>query len=233
VERRSRDFISNPDPAGLAISTNTIGVVSLHRFRLLSDPMRRCVFVLLLPMFVVTYIHSETPWFSVGVDSKLDSTFTKDPRFPVKPQSDVSIAASLELLPLELLGLGASLGYHWTKDSNLQGGFLYRAYSGADLRLFFSSRFLTLLKSEAIVLVMGSNQGALMRLDRYELTTLYFFYWGLFIHPFLELGFRRFPLLSVQLALPFDYYFRKELDLSTSIGLGLNLKLYPLRKQWD
>ena len=195
--------------------------------------MKRRVIVLALFVSIGTYGICEAPWFSVGADGRLGSAFAKDPRFPVKPQTDVGIAASLEFLPFEFLGLGASLGYHWTKDSNLQGGFLYRAYSGADLRIFLSSRFLTIIDGQAIRLQLGANVGALMRLDHYDLTTLYFFYWGLFIHPFLEMGFRGLPLLAVQFALPFDYYFRKDLDVSTSIGVGVNLRLYPLRNKWD
>ncbi len=195
--------------------------------------MKRCTFVLALFVSISTYGICEAPWFSVGADSKLGSAITKDPRFPAKAQTDIGIAASMEFLPFEFLGLGASLGYHWTKDSNLQGGFLYRAYSGLDLRIFLSSRFLTIVDGRAIRLQLGLNQGVLMRLDRYDLTDLHFFYWGLFLHPFLEMGFRERPSLAVQFTLPFDYYFRKDLDLSTAIGVGVNLRLYPLRNKWD
>jgi hypothetical protein len=195
--------------------------------------VNRHTFVLALFVFIGLNGFSEAPWFSVGAESRLGATFTKDPRFPVKPQTDVAVAASLEFLPFEFLGLGTSLGFHWTKASNLEGGFLYRAYSGGDLRFFISSRFLTLFDGRSVRLELGSNQGALMRLDRYDLTTLHFFYWGLFIHPFVELGFSGLPLLAIQIALPFEYYFRKELDLSTSIGVGVNIRLYPLRKPWS
>jgi hypothetical protein len=201
------------------------------RIRLLSNAVKRQA--LILALFVSCGVNGicEVHWLTLGAESRVGSTFTKDARFPVKAQLDIAIAASVEFLPFESFGLGVSYGYHWTKDSNLEGGFLYRAYSGSDLRIFISTRFLSILDGPSVTLLLGSNQGALMRLDRFELTNLHFFYWGLFVHPFLEMGFTGIPLLGVQISVPFEYYFRKELDLSTSIGVGANIRLYPLRKQ--
>ena len=194
--------------------------------------MRRILTATALCLLLSTHLFPENGWFSFGLEAKIDTVFTAVDPFPAKPQPDGGIGFNLEFTPLSFLGIGASLGYHWTGTSNLDGGFLYRAYSGGDLRLFLSLRYLTLVQNDSITLLLGSNQGAVARLDRYELTTLYFFYMGAFVQPFLELGFNRYPPASIQFSLPLSYYVRKDVDLNLAVGLGVSFKMAPFRKSW-
>jgi hypothetical protein len=175
---------------------------------------------------------AENPWIHLGLDGRTGVVYTKDPRFPTKTQLDLAIGGSFEVTPLSFFGLGFSFGHHWTKASGLEGGYRYRAHSGSDLRLYLTLR-LALLRNTRTQLILGSNQGGLARFDSYDLTPLNFFYMGLFIHPYLELAFSKIPYLGFQLGFPIDYYVRKDLELSTSIGVGVGIKLSPLRESWE
>ena len=194
--------------------------------------MRKIFFLLAFTLLFPWHLAGENGWFSLGVEAKLDTTFTRVDPFPAKGQPDGGLGLILEVTPLSFFGIGASLGYHWTGASNIEGGFIYRAYSGVDVRFFISLRYLTLVQTEALTLLLGSNQGAVARMDQYELTTLYFFYMGFFLQPFLELGFGGFPPASFQLTFPFSYYVRRDVELSLSMGIGLAFKLAPLRRSW-
>ena len=191
------------------------------------------VLAALLLAALVPLAHADPDWLTLGLTSRAGANFTRDPRFPTKGQTDLAVGGLIEFVPLSFLGIGTELGYHWTKPSNLDGGFRYRGHAGWDLRLYVMLRYLRLAESSKLLLFLGSNQGVTARLDHYDLTTLHFFYLGVFLHPYLELGLVELPVLSFQLSLPFEYYFRKDRDLSTSIGVGVAVRYSPLRKRWS
>ena len=92
--------------------------------------MRRVFFLLALAVLFPLHLFGEHGWFALGVETKLDTTFTRVDPFPAKAQPDGRIGLNLEVTPLSFLGIGAAFGYHWTGASNLEDGFIYRATLG-------------------------------------------------------------------------------------------------------
>ncbi|MBA7484791.1 hypothetical protein ES707_20322 [subsurface metagenome] len=174
----------------------------------------------------------ENGWLHIALNSRAGMILTKNETFPVKTQADGGIGLSLEFSPSSFLGFALAYAYHWTGPSNLEGGFAYRAYSGSDVRLSVSLRYAELINNESVILLFGSYQGAIARFDRYYLTSLHFFYPGLFVQPFLELGLHVFPESSMQLSLLLEYCFRHDLVFCASAGLAFSFVFSPLRSTW-
>lgn len=166
---------------------------------------------------------------SFGVAS--GGALTRDERFPMKPQWHINLGAGADLPMGGPISLGLGLAFHKTAASSLEGGFLYRSHSGMDCRLYLTAeRILLPLRLRDFRIYPGLAAGFLARYDKYELTTLYFFYPGIFLQPFVEIG--KAGRLSLIVSVPLDYYFRRDLKLSMSAGLGLSLRLY-MRKNYE
>ena len=174
----------------------------------------------------------ENGWLHFGLNSCGGMVLTKTEIFAVKPQAGGSLGLSLEFSPTTFLGFALAYAYHWTGPSNIEGGFVYRTYSGSDFRLSVSLRYAELFNNETVILIFGSYQGGIARFDHYDLAALHFFYPGLFVEPFLELGLHEWPESSMRLSLPLDYYFRHDLALSASVGLTFSFVFSPLRHAW-
>ena len=181
-------------------------------------------FFLLIPGSQVFSDESRVQRWAVGTESRTGVVLTKDPSFPAKLQPGVGLWLTSDWILLPRLRMGTAVGFHWTGGSNLAGGFLYRAYNGFDLRIYAS---MVGQAAPSSMLTLGFHIGPLARLDRYSRTLLYFFYPGVYVHPFLEGRFRNSFLSRWTLGIPVELYFRKDLQLSLSAGLGLNLALYP------
>ena len=174
----------------------------------------------------------ENGWLHIGLNAKLDTVLTKNESFAVKPQMDGGPGLSIEFTPVFFLGFGLAYAYHWTGPSGPEGGFVYKAYSGSDLRFYVSLRYLALAENEALILLFGSNQGATARFDLYDPMSAYNSYLGVFAQPFLELGFHEYPQSSMQLSIAIDYFLRRDLILSAAAGLEFSFILAPFRKTW-
>jgi hypothetical protein len=181
-------------------------------------------FFLLIPGSPAFSDESSVQRWAVGMESRTELVVTEDLIFPAKLQPGVGLWLTCDWILLPRLRVGTAAGFHWTGGSNLAGGFLYRAYNGFDLRVYAS---LLGQAAPSSTLVFGFHIGPLARLDRYSRTLLYFFYPGVYVHPFLEGRFRDSFLDRWTLGFPVELYFRKDLKLSLSAGIGLNLTLYP------
>ncbi len=195
--------------------------------------LSRAAACLILTFNALTCGGWENGWLHMALNSRAGMSLTKNETFPVKTQADGGFGLSLEFSPSSFLGFALAYALHWTGPSNLEGGFAYRAYSGSDIRLSVSFRYAELLNNESVILLFGSYQGGIARFDRYDFTSLHFFYPGLFVQPFLELGLHVFPESSMQLSLPLELCFRHDLVLSASVGLAFSFVFSPLRNTWN
>ncbi len=157
-----------------------------------------------------------------------DMSMARDIRFPTKVQMGGNLGLMFELPIIVPLSLGSSLAVHNTLASSLQGGILYRGFSGTDLRLFASVKGLIYIGPGRFDLYIGASGGGSARYDRYDYTMLYFFYPGIFLEPFLEMHITKRGMHSFQLSLPLDLFFRKDLAMHGSFGIGIMWKIYPL-----
>jgi len=192
---------------------------------------RRIITLLLIFVtgLVPIFAGKRPPSLSFGLAS--GGAFTRDERFPMKSQWDINLGAGADLPIGGPISLGLGLAFHNTAASSLEGGFLYRGHSGMDCRLYLTAAHLPpAFQLGNFHIDSGISAGFLARYDKYELTTLYFFYPGIFLQPFVEVG--KAGRLNLIVSLPLDYYFRRDLKLSLSAGLGLSLRWY-FRKNYE
>lgn len=125
------------------------------------------------------------------------------------------------------LGLGFSLGYHLIDESSPVAGVLYRGHNGLEVATCL------LLRS---ALAAGRPRGGLAAggsasFDVYNRTELLFFYPSLIFEPYLELPSDGPPRHTFSFGLPFRLDFRRDLELSASVGLELAWRWYPAWKE--
>ncbi|OHD26184.1 MAG: hypothetical protein A2064_10720 [Spirochaetes bacterium GWB1_66_5] len=161
------------------------------------------------------------PALAVGVSAGAGAA--KSPYWPAKAQSWLSTRLLVEAPLAAFLGLGFSLGYHLVDDSNTAAGFLYRGYNGleAGTCLLLRSR-LAPDRPRGGIAVGGSAS-----FDVYNRTELLFFYPSLTAEPYLELPSEGPPRHTFGLGLPCRLDFRRDMELSASIGLGVRWRWYP------
>lgn len=155
---------------------------------------------------------------------------SREERFPLKAQADVGLLAGVELPLRGKLAARLALGAHNTWPSSLAGGFAYRGFGGAELRLLLAYRDLAALTLGGLRPGLGLAGGLTARYDRYQYTRLYFFYLGLAAAPELEIPFPRRPQHALTLSLPLKLYFRRDLALSAGAELAVGWKFYPARR---
>lgn len=168
--------------------------------------------------------------FALGLSTGGGVALTESPYFPLKAQP-LGYAQFITEVPIAgPLGMGLSLGYHGVGPSNAAAGFLYRGHHGADagLHLFARGRLAT---TGALDLFGGTRVGAAIAFDVYSLTELLFFYPSLRIAPYAEVHFPRLGPHTFELSVPWQWDFRKDLDASASVGLGLTWRWYPGKKR--
>ncbi|GAB4367576.1 MAG: hypothetical protein Kow009_04490 [Spirochaetales bacterium] len=133
---------------------------------------------------------------------------------------------SLELttrLEWAAVSITETMGIHGVEASNLDGGWGYRGYEGAQARLGVEVPFgdtpadgRSATGSQA-----GWGAGGGGFFSRYRDTDLLFFYPS--IYTFLFLDYFTSPRLRIRYTVPFEWYFRKDLAASFSLGISIGV----------
>jgi len=158
------------------------------------------------------------------------AVFTRGESLPLKVQAAgaASLRGEIPVMPSAALGLG--LDGHDTLGSSLAGGWQYSGHLGCGLRLYGRVRGPLGSTSGGRTPYLGAATGVSLNYDRHTYTDLYFFYPGWFLEPQLELQLRPGGRSGLALSLPLDVFFRKDLDLSVAVGLGVSWRLYRRAK---
>jgi hypothetical protein len=182
-------------------------------------------FVLPAPMEGITGLA-----LGVGIHSGVavaDDPFGFSPDFYTpKAQAVGAVTALLDIPLFSSLALGFGLQLHTTTASSLDGGWRYRSHWGGGLRLSAGYGLRLPAASRALQLELGATAGGSFNFDRYTWTTLFFYYPGIFLEPYLEFYNPKRAKHSFTLVLPIDYYFRKDLEFSGAIGIGVLWRYY-------
>jgi hypothetical protein len=155
------------------------------------------------------------------------AALTRSPYFPLKAQPWYAVGLDLEVPLIRWLGLGFGLSFRGTGPSNASAGFLYRGHHGLDASLFAYGRGRLSQAGNRLDLLGGIAAGVSADFEFYSLTELLFFYPSLLLEPYLEFHFPRLGKHTFSLSLPARLEFRKDLDFSASVGLGLRWRWYP------
>jgi hypothetical protein len=138
-----------------------------------------------------------------------------------KAQAVGALAALLDFPLFSSLSLGIGLQLHGFTASSPAGGWIYRAHWGGGLRLSAGYGFELTEPSRPLQLRLGVSAGGSFNLDLITFTTLFFYYPGIFLEPYLEFDNPKRKNRSIALILPIDYYFRRDLEFYGSIGFGV------------
>jgi hypothetical protein len=141
--------------------------------------------------------------------------------FTPKAQAAGALSASLDLPVFWGLFLGLGLELHGATASNPAGGWTYRAHWGGGLRLSAGYGFELSRPAGAKKLRLGVSAGGSFNYDIITFTSLFIYYPGIFLQPYLELHNPERKGRSIALVMPIDYYFRRDLEFYGSIGLGV------------
>ena len=141
--------------------------------------------------------------------------------FTPKAQAVGALRASLDLPLFSPVALGIGFQLHGVTASNPDGGWTYRAHWGGAIRLRGSYAFRLGEPSRPLQLSLGISAGGSFNFDLVTYTTLFLYYPGIFLEPYLELNNVKRKNHSLALVLPIDYYFRRDLELYGSIGFGV------------
>jgi hypothetical protein len=164
---------------------------------------------------------ADRPILGLGILGGVAVTDAPGEFFSPKAQAAGALGVLLEVPVHSWLPIGIAVQLHATTVSGLSGGWGYRSHWGGDLRLSGGYRWGPSAPPDSLQLRFGLSAGASLNFDLYTWTTLYFFYPGVFLEPHLELHSPAMKRHSIALVLPIDYYFRRDLDFSGSIGLGV------------
>jgi len=168
---------------------------------------------------------AEIHGFALGAGTGVEVVMTESPYFPLKAQLRVFAQLVTEFPIAGPLGMGLSLGYHGVGPSAAAAGFVYRGHAGLDTGLHLFVR--GLMTTGIVDLFGGVRSGVEANFDEYNLTQLLFFYPSLLVEPYLEFHFPPLGAHTFSLGLPVHWYFRKDLNVSPAIGLGLTWRWYP------
>jgi hypothetical protein len=140
--------------------------------------------------------------------------------FGPKAQAVVALNALLGIPVFSVLELGIGFQMHAATISSGDGGWVYKAHWGGALRLSAGYGLMLPSASRKRQLELGASAGASFNYDLYTFTTLFFFYPGIFLEPYLELSSKQ-KKSSLAFVLPIDYYFRRDLETYVSFGIGV------------
>jgi hypothetical protein len=138
-----------------------------------------------------------------------------------KAQAVGAFDALLDVPLFSSLSLGIGLQLHGATASSPAGGWTYRAHWGGGLRLSAGYGFELTESFRPLQLRLGVSAGGSFNLDLITFTTLFFYYPGIFLEPYLEFYNPKREKYGIALILPIDYYFRRDLELYGSIGFGV------------
>ncbi len=178
-----------------------------------------------LALFILVVVSLPAVWgrgFAFGLRAESGVMLVRDNRYPLKVQPWAGIGAGAELSLIKALSSGLALFVHNTWPSSLSGGVIYRGFSGIELRLHLAYKSPLFPTPN---LLIGLAGWVTARLDRYTYTELAFFYPGAGLAALLEwrLGGNNVLLFSW----PATLFFRRDLQLSLSLGLSIGWKIYP------
>ena len=162
----------------------------------------------------------------IGTHGSVALTDHPDEFYTPKVQAAGAVTALLDVPLFSTLSLGFGLQLHTTTASSLAGGWLYRPHWGGALRLSAGYGAQLSSSSRALQLELGAAAGGSFNFDLYTWTTLFFYYPGVFIEPYLEFYNPKRAKHSFSLVLPIDYYFRKDIEFSAAIGIGVVWRYY-------
>ena len=147
--------------------------------------------------------------------------------FTPKAQAAGALRASLGLPLFSPVALGIGFQLHGVTASNPNGGWTYRGHWGGAFRLSGSYVFRLGEPSRPLQLSLGISAGGSFNFDLVTYTTLFLYYPGIFLEPYMELNNVKRKNHSLALVLPIDYYFRRDLEFYGSIGLGAVWRYTP------
>jgi hypothetical protein len=162
---------------------------------------------------------------ALGFGMEVGAALARSPYWPLKDQAWLSTRLMLEIQLAGILGLGFSLGYHVADDSDPAAGYLYRGHNGMEVSTYLLLR--PVLAAEQPRARVGCILGGSANFDMYNHTELLFFYPSLMAEPYIELPTEVPPRITFCIGLPFRLDFRRDMDLSSSVGLGLRWRWYP------
>jgi hypothetical protein len=166
---------------------------------------------------------------ALGAGLEVGAALARSPYDPANAQSWLSARLLLEAPLVGVLGLGFSLGYHLADESDPVTGVLYRGHKGLEAAAYLLFR--PVLAADQPKARVGFIAGSTANFDMYDRTELLFFYPSLAAELYLELPIEGPPGHTFSLGLPFRLDFRKDLDLSASVCLGLRWRWYPKWKR--
>ena len=189
------------------------------------------LFFLILAVVLPTPLMGITgPALGLGTHGGVALTDHPDDFFTPKTQAVGAITALLDEPLFATLSLGVGLQLHTITSSRLTGGWSYRSHWGGGLRLSAGYGVQLPVSSRPLQLELGASVGGSFNFDLYTWTSLYFYYPGVFLEPYLEFYNPKREKHSFTLILPIDYYFRKDLEFSGTIGIGLLWRYYLKRR---
>jgi hypothetical protein len=165
---------------------------------------------------------------ALGAGVEMGADLVRSPLWPANAQSRISLRLLLETGLYGPLGLGFALGYHFVDASDPAVGVLYRGHHGLEVAANLLLRSALAPDRPRLGLAAGGSAN----FDLYSRTELLFFYPAIMIEPYLELATLGPPRHAFGLGLPCRWSFRRDLEVSGSIGLALSWRWYPgWRKQ--
>ncbi len=164
---------------------------------------------------------------ALGAGEGAGVALARSPYWPLNVQPWYTVNLSLDVPVVSFFGLGFSLGFRGTGDSDPATGVLYRGHHGLETGAYLYGRGRLARTGDRLDLRGGIIAGSSANFEVYSLTELLFFYPSLLWEPYLELHFPRLGAHTFSLSLPARLDFRRDLDLSASVGLGLRWLWYP------
>ena len=166
---------------------------------------------------------------ALGFGLEVGAGLARSPYWPLKEQFWLSPRLSLEIPLADLLALGLSVAFRYTADSDVAAGFLYRGHHGLEAAacLLFRPTPAADRPNARVGIAVGGSAS----FDVYNRTELLFFYPSLTAEPCLELPIEGPPKHTFGFGLPFRLDYRKDMELSASVGLSVRWRWYPKWKQ--
>jgi hypothetical protein len=168
---------------------------------------------------------------AIGAGQGAGAAFADSPYDPANAQLWWTAGLSLEIPVLSAFGLGFLLGFRGTGASTPIMGVIYRGHYGLESGVYLYGKGRLAVAKNRRDLLGGIAAGTSVNFEVYQLTELLFFYPSLLLEPWLEMQFPRLAPHTFSLSLPARLDFRKDLDLSASVGLGLRWRWYPKHRK--
>ena len=145
-----------------------------------------------------------------------------------KAQAVGALSALLDVPLVSSFSLGIGFQLQGVTASNPAGGWTYPAHWGGGFRLSTGYGFGLSEPSAAMQVRLGASVGGSVNFHLQTFTTLFFFYPGIFLEPYLELDNPKRKKRSIAVVLPIEYTFRRDYQFYGSIGIGI-VRRYTLQ----